>query len=75
MGSSINNKQEIGRGHIGEGKELGGGGEHPTLSHVSILYGGLAQYSISISIRPVFPIIQSNRRFHRDCHGNTIGFN
>ena len=24
---------------------------------------------------PVFPIILSNRRFHRDCHGNTIGFN
>ena len=24
---------------------------------------------------PVFPIILSNRRFHRDCHSNTIGFN
>ena len=27
------------------------------------------------ALQAVFPIILSNRRFHRDCHGNTIGFN
>ena len=33
------------------------------------------QPTMSVILSPVFPIILPNRRFHRDCHGNTIGFN